>query len=183
GLAGLFSTCLDAIEKIDCYRGFGRDSRSLEAQFKAFRLCLSRWGQAVGFKDGQILEDHHPNLNNPQTRVVVMEVLSLIHDFYGEAENAIGDSSFLTDADAEPLPTRQAGPVWNTPLVSKRQKLAWTFRGKGKRTAKVEGFGKLVQHLRDLVPPNSIDEARMDPGSFTAGKHSHDVCDARKCIN
>jgi hypothetical protein len=166
GLAGLFSTCLDAVEKVDWYRDSGRDSRSLETQFKTSRLFLNRWGQAVGFKDGQIRDDHHPNLNNPHTRKLVMDILSVIHDFYGEADNAIGDRLLFPDADNEPLPTSQAEPLWNTSSESKRQKLAWIFRGKAKRTAKVECFGKLVQQLRDLVPPNSMDDAQMDPADI-----------------
>ncbi|GKT51786.1 uncharacterized protein ColSpa_11967 [Colletotrichum spaethianum] len=33
GLAGLFSSCLEAVEKFDSYKNFGRDSRSLATLF------------------------------------------------------------------------------------------------------------------------------------------------------
>ncbi|KAJ5769021.1 hypothetical protein N7520_003580 [Penicillium odoratum] len=51
GLAGLFSTCLDVLEKVDSWKDFGSDSRSLSAQLKAHRLRLERWDKAVGLEN------------------------------------------------------------------------------------------------------------------------------------
>ncbi|RYP08950.1 hypothetical protein DL764_001561 [Monosporascus ibericus] len=48
GLAGLFSSCLEAIEKVHSYRAFGSDSHTLDAQFKAEKLRFGQWGRAVG---------------------------------------------------------------------------------------------------------------------------------------
>ncbi|KAK2016068.1 ankyrin-1, partial [Colletotrichum eremochloae] len=55
GLAGLFSTCLEAVQKIDSYKNFGRDSRFLEAQFNASKHRFTEWGQAVGFENGRFV--------------------------------------------------------------------------------------------------------------------------------
>ena len=42
GLAGLFSVCLDVIDKVDSYKDYGVESRSILAQFDADKhLCRS----------------------------------------------------------------------------------------------------------------------------------------------
>ncbi|KAH8879064.1 hypothetical protein GQ53DRAFT_856395 [Thozetella sp. PMI_491] len=48
GLLGLFSTCLEAVERVDAYREFGRDSHHLATRFEAERLRFQQWGRAVG---------------------------------------------------------------------------------------------------------------------------------------
>ena len=105
GLAGLFSTCLDAVERVNWYRDSGRNLRLLETQFKIFTLFLNCWGQAVGFKDGQILDDYYLNLNNLQIRKLVIDVLLVIRDFYGKADNSIGGCLLSLNANTEPLST------------------------------------------------------------------------------
>src|SRR5437762_8290269 len=54
GLAGLFSLCLDVIEKVEKYKDFGTDSRTLIAQFEADKLRFKRWGEKVGFKNQKL---------------------------------------------------------------------------------------------------------------------------------
>jgi hypothetical protein len=43
GLAGLFSVCLDVIDKVDSYKDFGVDSRAIIAQFDADRYLFTKW--------------------------------------------------------------------------------------------------------------------------------------------
>ncbi|KAH7124486.1 ankyrin-1, partial [Dactylonectria macrodidyma] len=52
GLAGLFSSCLEVVEKVNSYRSFGSDSHVLDAQFKSEKLRLEQWGRAVGLDQG-----------------------------------------------------------------------------------------------------------------------------------
>ncbi|KAH7151968.1 ankyrin-1 [Dactylonectria estremocensis] len=49
GLAGLFSSCLEAVEKVQSYRSFGADSQVLDTQFKAEKLRFEQWGWHPAF--------------------------------------------------------------------------------------------------------------------------------------
>jgi hypothetical protein len=40
GLAGLFTACVDVIEKIDSYKEYGVDSRSIITQFETDRYLF-----------------------------------------------------------------------------------------------------------------------------------------------
>ncbi|KAH7022278.1 prion-inhibition and propagation-domain-containing protein [Ilyonectria destructans] len=136
GLAGLFTSCLEVIENIDSYRDFGLDSRALAAQFDADRLRFDEWGQAVGIKHGKLSEDHHRALDDPRKLSMTKELLYLIKQISGDSDDALTQHEFFSLA------------------ASKRQKIAWALRGKRKRTAQVEQFGSLVQHLHTLIPPD-----------------------------
>ncbi|KAH8669300.1 ankyrin-1, partial [Ilyonectria robusta] len=45
GLAGLFSSCLEAVDKVQTYRSFGPDSHVLDTKFKATEVRLEEWGR------------------------------------------------------------------------------------------------------------------------------------------
>ncbi|KAF2469631.1 ankyrin-1, partial [Lindgomyces ingoldianus] len=47
-LVSLFSTCLEALEKLDNYKNFQIDSHHLAAQFEVDKLRFEKWGLAVG---------------------------------------------------------------------------------------------------------------------------------------
>lgn len=49
GLAGLFSSCIEAVARAHSYKSFSRDSQALNLQFSAAKLRLETWGPAVGF--------------------------------------------------------------------------------------------------------------------------------------
>lgn len=78
GLAGIVSTCLDVVERIDSYRDFSVDSRAIISQFDADILLFKQWGKTVGF-DGQRLEDdHHEKLNDVETFSAVQSIFAII---------------------------------------------------------------------------------------------------------
>ncbi|KAB5581180.1 hypothetical protein GE09DRAFT_1085410 [Coniochaeta sp. 2T2.1] len=54
GLAGLFNSCLEAVDKVQSYGTFGSESQPLDAQFKAIKARFERWGPAVGIKQGRL---------------------------------------------------------------------------------------------------------------------------------
>ncbi|KAH6883514.1 hypothetical protein B0T10DRAFT_551286, partial [Thelonectria olida] len=170
GLAGLFSSCLEVIEKVDSYRDFGRDSRSLAAQFHADKLRFENWGRDVGVKRGKLSDNHHHALDDPQTSSMVKELLSIIQEtICSGADDAFPQRPLLVDAEFagdDLFPPSRARPYRGAPSESKRRKIAWTLRGKGRRTAQVEQFGVLVQHLHNLVPPDGAKGARPVQGAF-----------------
>ncbi|KAH6952432.1 hypothetical protein BKA56DRAFT_425419, partial [Ilyonectria sp. MPI-CAGE-AT-0026] len=78
GLAGLFSSCLEAVERAQSYRSSGNDSMNLDVQFNAAEIYLENWGRSVGFNGGKIYNKHHPALDKEKTRRAVNEVFSLV---------------------------------------------------------------------------------------------------------
>ncbi|KAH7236530.1 ankyrin-1, partial [Fusarium tricinctum] len=66
GLVSLFSTCLEAVQRIDSYKTAGRDSRLLRAQLNATMHLFERWGDSVGIGKGKLSDNHHPALDDPK---------------------------------------------------------------------------------------------------------------------
>ncbi|KAI5460897.1 prion-inhibition and propagation-domain-containing protein, partial [Mariannaea sp. PMI_226] len=146
GMAGLFTSCLDLLAKIDSYRDFGDDSRSLAARFNSDKLRFEKWGRAVGIEQGKLSSNHHQALDDQTTCSVVVDLITLIIQ------------QISSEVDMEPAGNKSSvlnrpRPYQNIPTVSKRQKIAWALRGREKRAAQVEQFGILVQKLWELVPP------------------------------
>jgi hypothetical protein len=146
GLAGLFNTCLDAVEKIDCYRDFGRDSHRLAKQFDGHKLRFRQWGRDVGFEHGTLSEDHHYRFKDPEVLSMVTELFSIIQGISGDAD------SLLDDKAASPVNHLQQ--LRGAPSESRKKRFTWAIRGKEKRKAQVEEFGTFVQLLHDIVPPD-----------------------------
>ncbi|KAF6844647.1 ankyrin repeat domain-containing protein 52 [Colletotrichum musicola] len=161
GLAGLFSTCLDAVQRFDSYKNYGRDSRSLAAQFDADKHRLEQWGQAVGINTAKLSDTHHPLLDNQKTLSLVHRLLVSIQDFCSSADDAIEQQPLLVDGE---FPTNKllfARPRQEAPTDSKWRKLAWALRGKTKRTDQVQTFALLVQCLYNVVPPDDAKGIRL----------------------
>jgi hypothetical protein len=153
GLAGLFNTCLDILEKFDSWRDFGSESRSLAAQFKVHKLRLEQWGQAVGFEHQGLLDEHSKLLDDPRTLSIVEELLSAIKNICGYDDNAFPEPAPGVDNKSIKAQTFKSHHL-HAPVESKRQKLSWALRNKAKRIAQVEQFASLVENLYRLVPIN-----------------------------
>lgn len=70
GLAGLFSTCLDVIERVESYKDFEIESRSIFSQFKADKLLFQRWAKRVGINELGLKEEHHKGLDDLETALM-----------------------------------------------------------------------------------------------------------------
>ncbi|OQD68299.1 hypothetical protein PENPOL_c003G10753 [Penicillium polonicum] len=148
GLAGLFSTCLEAVERFDSWKDYDPEFRSLVAQFKAQKLRLAKWGVAVGLEDDELSYVHNALLDDPKIEATVKELLLAINAVCRDE-----DKAFLT-----PILGKDENPAKDqlfhrhAPRESKRQKLGWVFRTKAKRVAQVDHFSKLVESLHNLIP-------------------------------
>ncbi|KAH7125015.1 hypothetical protein B0J13DRAFT_484360, partial [Dactylonectria estremocensis] len=154
GLAGLFSSCLEVVEKVNSYRSFGSDSHVLDAQFKSEKLRFQQWGRVVGLDQGKLSGDHHPALDDPETFSAVNNHLWIIQDICraddAPSQRVLGGTGLAQDAL---IPAGKDRTSYNAPSESKRRKLAWALWRKGERTDQVKLFGGLVQQLHNLVPP------------------------------
>ncbi|WYZ42254.1 hypothetical protein EsH8_V_001149 [Colletotrichum jinshuiense] len=153
GLAGLFSSCLEVVNKVQSYKSFARDSSTLAVQFNAAKVRLENWGRAVGFSEGNICDQHHPALDDEKTRRETLEIFRLVRDNFDTAEARISRSLRSTSGV---MGTGSEQPLTLSGILgkSKRRKLAWAMGDKSKITEQVELLGKLVETLHDLVPPD-----------------------------
>ncbi|CAG8069864.1 unnamed protein product [Penicillium nalgiovense] len=155
GLAGLFNTCLDVLEKVDSWKGFGSESRSMSAQFKDHKIRLEKWGQAVGIEQGRLSDEHDRLLDDPRILSTVQELLSAIKDICGYDDNTFPTNDLGYSMTINKQKSRCHARPQN-PHESKRLKLSWALRDKAKRIAQVEQISLLVQNLHGLVPINGV---------------------------
>ncbi|KAF6805834.1 ankyrin repeat domain-containing protein 52 [Colletotrichum plurivorum] len=164
GLAGLFSTCLEAVQRVDSYKNYGRDSRFLAVQFDADKHRLEQWGQAVGIEKTKLSDTHHPALDNQKTFSLVQRLLVSIQDFCSSADDAIEPQPLLADGEFPTnklLSTQLARSRHGAPTDSKLRKVTWALGGKTKRTEQIQPFALLVQYLYNLVPPDDAKGIRL----------------------
>lgn len=154
GLAGLFASCLETIDRVNSYLKFDADLYVLESRFDAVRIRFKRWGPAVGIGEGELSDNHHPALNDKDVVTVVENLLRIIK-VIGEASDSAGQSTQATWVDDSPS---SCLPRLHSMVHTKRCKLAWAFWRKKGRTEQVELFEKLTQGLCDLVPPDRYGE-------------------------
>lgn len=83
GLAGLFNSCLEALNRAKDDRSFETDSQRLNAQFEADRLRFERWGHDVGLESGRLSADHHELLDDEEIVSAVTGLLTSINKVCG----------------------------------------------------------------------------------------------------
>jgi Prion-inhibition and propagation len=162
GLAGVFNSCVDVVEKIDAYRDFGIDSLSLGVQFEADKLRFKNWVQAVGFQHERLLDGHHKAFDDPLISSVVENLLSCIQEICRTSNKVTPQSLGGSDM----VLFQNGGQLHLHPSSgSKMSRIGWVLKDKTKYTARVQRFGELVQCLYNLVPPDSekLGNTRISP--------------------
>ncbi|KAJ5332998.1 ankyrin-2 [Penicillium brevicompactum] len=150
GLAGLFSSCLDVLERFDSWKDFNNDSRALALRFEADKLRFENWGQTVGIGQNDSSDYHHESLNDPRTLETVEGLLSVIREIGSDSE--IRFPSGVSGPHARPAKGGLSSKATVHRPESRRRRLGWAMRDKAKRIAQVEQFAQLVDRLYILVP-------------------------------
>lgn len=166
GIAGLYSTCIDAFEHIHVARSLGRDYELLNTRFDVQKTRLLQWGEGVGLLSKND-SDRHPSLHNQALRPTVEKMLMCIkmlltnaEDFrtkYGLKEVAgkqiqqrrFTDSIMVVSArrtnlfkaSYEQFQSMLRRHQKDSPFLRKFQ---WAIGGK-------DGFEKLITDLSDLI--------------------------------
>ncbi|OBT53419.1 hypothetical protein VE04_07004 [Pseudogymnoascus sp. 24MN13] len=172
GLAGLFSTCLDLIDKANSYRDYGPESRSVVAQFEADKLLFRRWAQSVGIEEGNLKNNNHSALDNPATALVVLKILSSIQETFNKTESALLNMQHVSTADPSSksfdYTQGSSQTVESKVSTSKRHKIGWALMGKAKFIQQVLQFGALVQRLNSLTSVDHLKESDVaNPRDFS----------------
>lgn len=157
GLAGLFSSCIDIVDRAQTYRSFGVDSEDLTTQLDGHKVLFERWGQKVGLdQKGERLERHHHKaLDSLRVLTAVENHLKTINRLFREDE-LHQEKVFPDRGRGEGLSS--AGQA---DKPSKWVRVGWAMGGKAKRMKRVALFGELVSQLYELVSVED-DTARPD---------------------
>ncbi|WQF77075.1 Putative prion-inhibition and propagation, HeLo domain, HeLo domain superfamily [Colletotrichum destructivum] len=161
GLAGLFSSCLEAIDKVQSYRSARADADVQDTLFNAAKARFEQRGRSVGIDQGRLLDDHHPALDDKGISTSVRNLLRVIIKFICDDSHASSRrSTQVAVLGDDLLGPHQSRPRHGPSSEPRRRKLAWTFWGKGDRTEQVNLFERLVQELHNLVPPRTAQGTR-----------------------
>ncbi|KAL6858187.1 hypothetical protein ACO1O0_005643 [Amphichorda felina] len=162
GVAGLYSSCIDAAERVQAYNSFKSDSQVLDAQFNAERLRLEIWGERIGLKhliphggklpDQPLDKNIHRALRNPKVLEAVENSLLVIENICLANDDVPKKPTRTKSGLAGAEPNDHRHGFEGTSKQSRRTKLAWAFGGKGERTTRIKLFCDLVQQLHNLVP-------------------------------
>ena len=150
GLSGLFSTCLDIIDRVQSYKDFRVESQSICAQFEADKLLLRRWARNVGIDDQASKPSLRSDLDDPETVLMIQKLLLTIRDIFSVTDSTLSSLAQPLSADSHSPHGTAAPPKAGSD--SKRSKMVWALKGKAKFIAQVQQFGALVQRLENLVP-------------------------------
>ncbi|CAH0020242.1 unnamed protein product [Clonostachys rhizophaga] len=155
GLAGLFNSCLEALDKLQSYRTFGNDSHILDTRFNATKARFERWGPGVGIERGQLMHPHHPALDDKVSSDAVAKLLHVIVEAICNPGNVASHRARGVGFDSDGSLEGGRHTLRNVTHESRKKKVAWALWGKGKRSEQVEIFETLVQQLHNLVPPST----------------------------
>lgn len=154
GVVGLFSTCMDIIERVESYRNAELESKGLTTQFNAHKRLLLRWADRVGFRrDGSqwILQDrHHQSLDNQDIALVVEDLLEMIKHVWSQADSAATAITLSSGEKAKRRAMRDDKVSMILSRVAKKAK--WALKGKEQSTSQVQDFGIYVGLLDALIP-------------------------------
>ncbi|KAI1170878.1 ankyrin repeat-containing domain protein [Nemania sp. FL0916] len=151
GLAGLFSSCLDIVERWDAYKDFQVEHQALAACLAADRARFQQWGQSVGIDKAKPEIKHHQALDEPSVRSAVDQILRSIERIDEDEGNSVFDIQHVpSSADAK---SKRRGPFDKMQgAVTRKRRLGWTLRGKSRFIERLGLFDDLVAKLFDLVP-------------------------------
>jgi hypothetical protein len=179
GLAGLFSTCLDVIEKAKMYRDFGSEHSLISTKYKADKVMFQLWAQKVGIGKLGPQDARHNHLDNPEIATIVQMILLSIKDIFTKSEGDLSKIQLISEHDANgffefgnDLDEYNAQTLGlQAVVVSKRHRLRWAFGGKDKSIERAQMFSDMVSKLYSLVPPEDRDSlsSRYQSTSYARG--------------
>ena len=159
GVVSLYSVSAKILDRVHDFKDFGIEAQTTFARFEASKLRLQNWAKALGICDGKLAEHYDHRLDDPQTVVVIQNILRWSTKAFEKIDGA-------RETFKLPLRQRSAGlDGWVVPddnlrsgvelpqKFSKKGRLAWASGGKAKLEKDVDNFERLVNILSDVVPP------------------------------
>ena len=169
GIPGFFTSCIEIVERIDAYKDFGVDSPVTVARFEAEKLRLKKWSDQMGIRDGSLLDDHDPRLDDPEHRSVVAKILCGVCQILEVTEpmdsrlRALFEISGQSNAS---ISKEFAEPRRSTRNVKiRKQGIVWSLRSKARFQTQVENMNKAVSTLYELIPPSERPQKQCNSSS------------------
>ena len=162
-LVGLYSACMEAVDRIESYRHFGSEKKQLLTRLDANKDIFQKWAKRVGISAEGLLFPHDTRLDDLNTAKAVTQVLTCIRDLFGDSGQANYRLYQNQNQNTLSAPQRLCEPsIHSEPQAPsrRRDKWAWTFHGKSKLESQVLNLAWLVETLDRLVPPHGSSDGR-----------------------
>lgn len=160
GLSGIFSVCLDIIDKVDSYKDYDIDTDMINTKFMTDKHLFTKWAREVGISKHKPVEVYSKQLDDPETQLIVQKILKSIQDIFSATDSTVSKLHSVVEAGPTSFPDEIRFPHTSQKThkprenLSKRNRIGWSLWRKGKFISQVEAFGGLVQRLYILVPPD-----------------------------
>lgn len=167
-LGTIFTASSEAIRNISASESFGADAQDLDVVFQAERLRFEKWGEAVGFVHGTLLDRHHVAFDDPATALSVANLLFLVNKICSwDDEDGQQTVPAAGDGNADGGKNKKASlaSLGSRAITSIQDKVSRTFRRRREREGQVKFLGTVVQQLHNLVPPTATAAAAGPPKS------------------
>ncbi|KAL9032867.1 MAG: hypothetical protein Q9214_007778, partial [Letrouitia sp. 1 TL-2023] len=161
----LYSAAFDVIKLVRDYKDFETDSSATLARFNASQLKLEKWAEALGIRDGKLVDRYDSRLYNSRTALVVKNILRSIHKLFDKVEYKSKSLKLPTGQRSTGIDglSLRLGDVRNEleqhQAVSKKGRIAWVMGGKFALSKDVQNFEGLVNILYDVVGPHQLEAA------------------------
>ena len=159
GLVGVFTTCMDVLDRYDAYKEFGLEARNLTARFDGEKLRLRRWAEEMGIPNGEWKKSPNHWLQNPKNEMVVMTLMNSACEIFDATEHRRSKLRIYPGGDEDSSPeiagiSRQMSgfKLQRAPSASLKGGLGWALNHKRKFSAQVESFSKVVELLCAISP-------------------------------
>jgi hypothetical protein len=191
GLVGLFSTCLDMVERWDTYKDFGTEAEFFRARLYADKVRFQQWGQQVGISEDRRESHHHKALNDSSIRPAIDLILRSIKNIEDDAEAFASPLGHCSDPTGLQV---KGGSVLRKDSIlfeksgrsnSRKSGLAWALGRKARVLKLVTSFEVLVQKLYDLIPlgPKTVEgRGHMVAGGLGSSPASSGMFPTTTCI-
>ena len=161
---GLFSVCMDIVERYQAYKDFGIEARSAVSRFEADKIRLKRWAEEVGIQDGSFSDCHDLRLDREDIQKAIKGILKTSCEIFAVTERTVSQlhvpaecagnlSPNIIDTDDYCKRNIKAPPSTSI-SASIKAGLGWTLKRRSRFLNQVDMFNKIVDALYGLVPPN-----------------------------
>jgi hypothetical protein len=188
-LAGLFTTCIEFLDKVDQVKQVGCSYQNKMLQFKACKQLFEEWGRRVGLG-----ENNAEGTTNVLCQLSDVCKRSLVYEILASIEQLFVDSENLKKRYGLSLPCRDPLSSMNPASLSLLQarketkesssitrKVRWAIRDERKFENLVSLLGGFTDRLYQLVPVgdgtaelnNNLEALRLEvDGNHTLRSHS-----------
>lgn len=150
------------VERIDSYRDFGIDLHATLSQFEADKLLFQKWGEAVGLdRGGSVTNSPHRTLDDPLIMSTVRNILTSINEIagvFGKNSSVQQQQLRLTTSKAQVHTSGRLSLEKFRGDASRRTKVEWALRQKGRFVALSQQFGGLVERLTGIGPARGCEK-------------------------